>query len=549
MPEMGLIQNDTAPLRARDIVLLARRGAAPTPRTASRSPTGSRPGTARCDARQPRLRGLHGLGVPGPARHLRRRARDRWPATTSAARGAGSRSSSCSTIPTSPWWDDTTTPDASRPRTSSRMRAMDEAGAELRAAFGDPDRWDWGRLHTATFQEATIGTGSGIGPLEWYFNEGPRGRAGRRRRRQQHVLPPEPRLPGPDDPEFVPLGIDQLFTVTNLPSYRLLVDLSDLDGARIVITTGQSGHPFDATTTTRSTPWRNGDTLPLPFTPATRSPRRPVATLTPQRREPVGAADVVVVGAGTMGAWTALRSRRAGWTTTLIDAFGAGHPRATSGDETRILRAAHGADTFYTRWSREARIGWQAFDDGGRRAVLRRGGHALVRPPRGRVRGPLDRDPDVARHPGPAARRRPTSPTAGRRSRSMTWRSPRSSRRPACCWHGTGWPPWPGRSPRDGGRFELAWAARAPRTGGGSSTSSPAMASGSAGGTFVFAAGPWLPRLFPEVAGELIRVTKQDVMFFGPPAGRRPVQRRVAPLLGRLRRRDLRHARRSPVAA
>ena len=72
--------------------------------------------------------------------------------------------------------------------------------------------------------------------------------------------------------------------------------------------------------------------------------------------------DVVVIGAGTMGAWTALRSRRAGWTTTLIDAFGAGHPRATSGDDTRILRAAHGADTFYTRWSREARTAWQAFE-------------------------------------------------------------------------------------------------------------------------------------------------------------------------------------------
>ena len=31
--------------------------------------------------------------------------------------------------------------------------------------------------------------------------------------------------------------------------------------------------------------------------------------------------------------------------------------------------------------------------------------------------------------------------------------------------------------------------------------------------------GPWLPRVFPDVAGELIRVTKQDVMYFGPPPG------------------------------
>ncbi len=53
----------------------------------------------------------------------------------------------------------------------------------------------------------------------------------------------------------------------------------------------------------------------------------------------------------------------------------------------------------------------------------------------------------------------------------------------------------------------------------------------------MFAAGPWLPRLFPDVAGDLIAVTKQDVVFVGPAAGRRAVRRRPAALLGRLRRR------------
>ena len=67
---------------------------------------------------------------------------------------------------------------------------------------------------------------------------------------------------------FQPLGMDGLFTVTNLPSYRLLIDMSDLDRARIVITTGQSGHPFDRHYTDQIEPWRTGSTLPLPFTPA-----------------------------------------------------------------------------------------------------------------------------------------------------------------------------------------------------------------------------------------------------------------------------------------
>jgi glycine/D-amino acid oxidase-like deaminating enzyme len=35
---------------------------------------------------------------------------------------------------------------------------------------------------------------------------------------------------------------------------------------------------------------------------------------------------------------------------------------------------------------------------------------------------------------------------------------------------------------------------------------------------FVFAAGPWLPRLFPELLGNLIAVTKQDVLYFGQAA-------------------------------
>jgi glycine/D-amino acid oxidase-like deaminating enzyme len=36
---------------------------------------------------------------------------------------------------------------------------------------------------------------------------------------------------------------------------------------------------------------------------------------------------------------------------------------------------------------------------------------------------------------------------------------------------------------------------------------------------FVFACGPWLPKLFPELLSELIYVTRQEVFFFGVPAG------------------------------
>jgi glycine/D-amino acid oxidase-like deaminating enzyme len=36
---------------------------------------------------------------------------------------------------------------------------------------------------------------------------------------------------------------------------------------------------------------------------------------------------------------------------------------------------------------------------------------------------------------------------------------------------------------------------------------------------YVFACGSWLGKLFPETVGDLIRPTKQDIFFFGPPAG------------------------------
>ena len=73
--------------------------------------------------------------------------------------------------------------------------------------------------------------------------------------------------------------------------------------------------------------------------------------------------ELVVIGAGTMGAWTALHAVRGGRRATLLDAYGAGSPRATSGDETRISRASHGLDRFYVRWSRDARDEWIAFGE------------------------------------------------------------------------------------------------------------------------------------------------------------------------------------------
>ncbi len=263
VPDMGLIQADTSPLRARDIVLWLDEALPATPdgfTIADRIATWD----GRCT--------LDSFGCSAYMAWEYRILRDLFddelgPLARDYVGSPWSWVALEQLIqdPGSPWWDDTTTPTVETADVIA-LRAMDEAGAELRAAFGDPDSWDWARLHTATFKEATIGTGSGIGPLEWYFNEGPVGAPGAAGTVNNTYYRLSRAYPDPTDPEFVPIGIDQLFTVTNLPSYRLLLDLSDLDGARIVITTGQSGHPFAIHYADQIEPWRNDDTLPLPFT-------------------------------------------------------------------------------------------------------------------------------------------------------------------------------------------------------------------------------------------------------------------------------------------
>ncbi|MFK7753578.1 MAG: FAD-dependent oxidoreductase [Sedimentitalea sp.] len=68
--------------------------------------------------------------------------------------------------------------------------------------------------------------------------------------------------------------------------------------------------------------------------------------------------EVIVVGAGISGVMIALNLRRRGCDVTLIDKWEPGHSRASSTDYNRVIRSIHGHDEFYTKWARDARIGW-----------------------------------------------------------------------------------------------------------------------------------------------------------------------------------------------
>ena len=234
----------------------------------------------------------------------------------------------------------------------------------------------------------------------------------------------------------------------------------------------------------------------------------------------MSAADLIVVGAGTMGAWTALHARRSGRSTLLLDAYGAGHPRATSGGETRIIRSAHGDDRFYTRWSRAAREAWMALEAQTGETLFRQCGALWFSHRDNGFEAASARTlraegiPVEALSVGEVAARWPRvrvddlsgalfEPEAGL---LMARRGVMTVAR---------------RFAEEGGTFELA--AVHPGRVDGRRLLEVVDGDGRAwaAGAFVFAAGPWLPRLFPAELGDVIRVTKQDVLFFGPAGGDR----------------------------
>ncbi len=164
------------------------------------------------------------------------------------------------TQPDSPWWDDASTINVRETRDQIMAQALDAAGADLRHQLGEPANWTWGRIHTVTFEEQTLGT-SGIGPLEAIFNRGPYPAPG--------TCTVVDKICGPTSNEWpqgnAPADLRHMFAATSAPSYRLVVDISDLDGATILQATGQSGEPFDAHYGDYVQRWLDNDPLPFPW--------------------------------------------------------------------------------------------------------------------------------------------------------------------------------------------------------------------------------------------------------------------------------------------
>jgi sarcosine oxidase len=227
---------------------------------------------------------------------------------------------------------------------------------------------------------------------------------------------------------------------------------------------------------------------------------------------------VVVVGAGAFGGWTALFLRRQGARVTLLDAWGPGNARASSGGETRVIRATYGSRMVYTRMAVRALTLWKEHERRWNRRLFHGIGVLwLVESDEQYEKAalPILRDANVRFEEltGPEVVRRWPQINCDR----VRWAIHETdggylTARRACAAVLDGFL-------AEGGEYrQLAVETPAPR---GGQLSSVTLSDGSrlAADLFVFACGPWLGSLFPDVIGDRIRATRQEVFFFGTPPG------------------------------
>jgi glycine/D-amino acid oxidase-like deaminating enzyme len=230
-------------------------------------------------------------------------------------------------------------------------------------------------------------------------------------------------------------------------------------------------------------------------------------------------AHVAVVGAGAFGGWAALRLLEGGARVTLLDAWGAGNSRASSGGETRIMRGTYGPDQPYTAMAARALKLWAKYERRWKKEFLHRTGVLWMASvdddafERGSL--PVLRQAGIEYEELSVARMKKRWPQihfAGVRwgifEPECGYLEARAScqavvevfvtaggeyRQVAVLRYGLEDAPLRGLRLSDGSRLRADY--------------------------FVFACGPWLGEMFPEAVGGLIRPTKQDIFFFGTPAG------------------------------
>ena len=227
--------------------------------------------------------------------------------------------------------------------------------------------------------------------------------------------------------------------------------------------------------------------------------------------------DCVVVGAGVFGAWTAYHLRLTGFRVALLDAYGAANSRAGSGGETRVIRMGYGPDELYTRWSLRALNQWKQLAERTKQGLFHKTGVLW-----------LSRENDPYTEHIPRVLRQ-NAVVCSKLSAAEI-----HNYCPQFAFQDVNW----GILEPDSGVLMARQAVQAlvaesvdigveyfgvqimPPSGSGAiqQVCSSSGESYSAA-TFVFACGPWLGKIFPDLLADRIRITRQEVFFLGVPAG------------------------------
>ena len=227
---------------------------------------------------------------------------------------------------------------------------------------------------------------------------------------------------------------------------------------------------------------------------------------------------VSIIGAGVFGAWCAKFLADAGHVITLVDAYGPANGRASSSDHSRVIRAGYGADAIYSQWAMQSLRDWQWFAATTGQSLLVRTGALFMG------------EPDSAYVRDTHATLSAVGATA-----EMLEPSEVQTRFPQINVEGLG----PCVYEPQAGVIRARMAVQtlvghlmatqrvsylAARIAPPDEQSIECVVQTTAGvrlesDVVVFACGPWLPGVFPDAVGALIRATRQEVVHFGVPAG------------------------------
>ena len=228
--------------------------------------------------------------------------------------------------------------------------------------------------------------------------------------------------------------------------------------------------------------------------------------------------EIVVVGAGAFGGWTALYLREQGFTVTLVDQYGPGNSRATSGGESRQIRAGYGERELYTRWVLQAFDRWKAREDEwGKTLLFRTGQISLAREWTRELTGTrkvfdkLGVKYEIVKHDD-LARRYPQMNTASVDFGMYVPSTGVLKAREGCVAVAQAFE-------KKGGRFLIAKVELGTRAGGVLQDVALSTRQTIAAQTFVFACGPWLPKVFPSVMKNKLITPRRVVFFYGTPPG------------------------------